>query len=167
MSERELRARIRKLARMWRDRLGLTHVKLHVDFDEPRHLASADSDDWYLEHSLHFNLERIADEVGDDGDLSKLVLHEVCHYFTYPIARLATVWGRSKARNNMVEKLEEQHTTLIERALWDAWEERDGVEPVQDHAEDQVEGHEARASSPCLAPPDGARPEVQAQCPGG
>lgn len=133
---KELRARIRELARMWRKRLGLTQVRLNVDFDEARHLATADSDDWYLEHSTHFNLDLIAREVEDDRELSKIVLHEVCHYFTYPIARLASDWGRSKVRNQMVEKLEEQHTTMIERALWSAWEEDDAPEPIRDHEED-------------------------------
>lgn len=100
----------------WTRTLGLEAWDITCLFDEHQHIATTSADPRYLTAHIHFNLPRIEAELHSVGDVRRLVLHELCHCLTWPLAELAQNGQKTAAH----DFLEEYVTTMVENAVWRA-----------------------------------------------
>ena len=90
LSERTVtRKTVFSLISEWQFPLGMVHWTLEANFRERTYLASCYAEPQYYKGTLYFNYKRMESELLSDFDLEELVVHEMCHCKSWPLAAMA------------------------------------------------------------------------------
>lgn len=108
----QLKTKLTKLTKKWRDKLGLNSYRLHHTWDRTtKELADNCGAEvkmrWeYLEADFTWYMPALMDL--DDGELEEVVLHEYCHILVSPLMYDDSDHGRM---------IYERVTTTVQRAI--------------------------------------------------
>lgn len=100
----------------WAEVLGLQLWFINLHWEENKALATATSMPEYKDHDIYLNPKRIKD-IKTHEELEELLLHELCHYIPWTLARHSTLKGKIR------DYFEEEATTLITRVILRAREQ--------------------------------------------
>ena len=80
---------IRRIITEWKERLGMTHWTIFVNFSRSGSMAECYSEPEYFKGYLSFFMKRVMKEVQTNYDLEELVVHELCHCIAWELVAMA------------------------------------------------------------------------------
>jgi hypothetical protein len=79
---------IRKIITEWKERLGIKHWTVFVNFSRNGSMAECYAEPEYFKAYLNFFMKRVMEEVQTNYDLEELVVHELCHCLSWELVAL-------------------------------------------------------------------------------